>query len=311
MAPDAAVPHAPLGPGSRAFDLRADGLALRGALRLAPDGGAGRGLALLLQGRTEFAEKYAPVADALSERGFATATLDWRGQGASARLLANPRKGHVEDFAAYQRDLAALIAHPDVIALCPPRLAVAHSMGGAIALRAALNGALNPDALVFSAPMWGLAQSRASAGVARFLARAIATLGGGGLYAPGNADASYAATDPSPNVLTGDPEQAAWMAALTRRCDDRALGGVTWGWLRAAYREMAALAPRPLGRRALVVAGDEEAVTALSAMRARAARDGLNMVEVPGGRHELMFETPPRREAFWRAVDTELAAVGV
>jgi lysophospholipase len=310
MASDA-PPEAPLGPGSRALDLRADGLALRGALRPAPNGAAGRGLALLLQGRTEFIEKYAPIADALAERGFATATLDWRGQGASARLLANPRKGHIGDFAVYQRDLAALTAHPEVAALGPPRLAIAHSMGGAIALRAALDGELEPDALVFSAPMWGLAQSRVSAGVARLLARAIATLGGGGLYAPGNGDASYAATDPSPNVLTGDPEQAAWLAALTRRCDDRALGGVTWGWLRAAYREMRALAPRPLDRRALVIAGDEESVTALPAMRARAARDGLHMIEVRGGRHELMFETPPRREAFWRAVDAELAAVEV
>lgn len=298
----------PLGAGSQAHALTAaDGVALRAATR---PGGA-RGLALILQGRTEFCEKYAPVADALGERGFAVATLDWRGQGASARLLDNPRMGHIEDFAAFQTDLAAALAADPVAALGPPRLVIAHSMGGAIALRALLDGALSAPCVVFSAPMWGLGLSRVSAFATGALARAATGLGYGDRYAPGGADESYATTQPEFNVLTSDPEQAAWLAELTRRHADKALGGVTWTWLRAAMREMKALRGQAWTGPGLVIAGDDERVTSLDAMRARAGRDGLALTLVPGGRHELFLETPPRRAAAWAAIDAFADRCGV
>ena len=34
----------------------------------------------------------------LNARGFTVATFDWRGQGGSARLLADPLKAHARDF---------------------------------------------------------------------------------------------------------------------------------------------------------------------------------------------------------------------
>lgn len=298
----------PLGPGSHAVAFRAaDGVALRGAFRP----GGGRGLALLFQGRTEFLEKYAEVAGELAARGFAVASLDWRGQGGSARALTDPRKGHVADFAEFQRDVAALLAAPAVAALGPPRLLVAHSMGGAIALRALLRGALDPAAVVFCAPMWGLAQGRLVGAAGRALARAAVALGRGGAYAPGGGPVSYAETDPEPNVLTADPEQARRLGALTRAHADLALGGPTLGWLRAAYAEIDALAPLPLGRPAAVALGGEEGVVSQSAICARAARDGLTLTEIAGGRHELLFETPARRAALWAAIDACCAARGV
>ncbi len=294
---------APLGPGSRALSLTAsDGVRLRGAFL---SGGA-RGLVLLLQGRTEFCEKYAGVAAAFAQRGFDVATLDWRGQGASQRPVGHPRKGHVDDFAEFQRDLAALLAAAPVAGHAGPRVMAAHSMGGAIGLRALIDGRAPVSAAIFCAPMWGLAQGRLAGLAGRALSAAAVALGMGRAYAPGGGDASYAASDPQPNVLTSDPDQAAWLAALTRAHADKALGGATLGWAHAAYREMAALAPLPLSVPSLVVAGGDEAVTSLRAMRARAARDGLRMVEIAGGRHELFFETPARRAQFWAAIDAFL-----
>ena len=52
----------------------------------------------LFQGRAEFIEKYFETVRELRARGFAVATIDWRGQGGSERALADPRKGHVGDF---------------------------------------------------------------------------------------------------------------------------------------------------------------------------------------------------------------------
>ena len=294
----------PLGAGSSALALTAsDGVRLRGAILP----GGGRGVVLLLPGRTEFCEKYAGVAAECAARGFAVASLDWRGQGASARPVGHPRKGHVDDFCAFQRDLAALLAAGPVAAAPGPRVMVAHSMGGAIGLRALVDGRLTVSAAVFCAPMWGLAQGRAVALAGRLMAEAAVALGMARAYAPGGGDASYASTDPEPNVLTADPEQAAWLAALTRAHADKALGGPTFGWLRAAYREMAALAPLRLRAPAMAAVGGDEGVVSKAAIRARAARDGLPLTEIAGGRHELFIETPPRRARLWAAIDGFLA----
>src|SRR6516165_2660670 len=61
-----------------------------------------KGTVVIFQGRTEFIEKYFEVVHDLRARGFAVATLDWRGQGLSDRALRNPRKGYVRNFSQYQ-----------------------------------------------------------------------------------------------------------------------------------------------------------------------------------------------------------------
>src|SRR6201988_2423032 len=79
------------------------GGALRYA-RWAPPPGR-KGTVCLFQGRAEFIEKYFETVRDLRARGFAVATLDWRGQGMSDRALRNRRKGYVRNFAQYQIDL--------------------------------------------------------------------------------------------------------------------------------------------------------------------------------------------------------------
>ena len=64
-----------------------DGVSLRFA-RWAPPPGR-KGTVCLFQGRAEFIEKYFETVRDLRARGFAVATLDWRGQGAvGARAVA-------------------------------------------------------------------------------------------------------------------------------------------------------------------------------------------------------------------------------
>ncbi len=47
---------------------------------------------------------FEPITD-LRRRGFANATMDWRGQGGPTRLLRNPAKGHAEGFARHDDDV--------------------------------------------------------------------------------------------------------------------------------------------------------------------------------------------------------------
>src|SRR5690242_18623632 len=70
----------------------------------APDADRAR-VCVLLNGQTEFIEKYFEVIDELRGRGFGVVTMDWRGQGGSARALPNSLKVHVSDFAEYDEDL--------------------------------------------------------------------------------------------------------------------------------------------------------------------------------------------------------------
>src|ERR1700720_3707994 len=96
-----------------------DGVSLRFA-RWAPPPGR-KGTVCLFQGRAEFIEKYFETVRDLRARGFAVATLDWRGQGLSDRMLGDRRKGYVRDFAEYDSDLETFmreIVMPD----CPPPL---------------------------------------------------------------------------------------------------------------------------------------------------------------------------------------------
>ena len=73
--------------------IKAVGASLRAArFPAAPDVPA-QGVCVLLNGQTEFIEKYFEVIDELRGRGFSVATMDWRGQGDSSRLTAGqPQK---------------------------------------------------------------------------------------------------------------------------------------------------------------------------------------------------------------------------
>ncbi|MEY4305747.1 MAG: hypothetical protein RIT52_1922, partial [Pseudomonadota bacterium] len=55
----------------------ADGVQLR--VGVWPEGGT-KGTVFLLPGRTEYIEKYGRAASDLAQRGYATVSIDWRGQ---------------------------------------------------------------------------------------------------------------------------------------------------------------------------------------------------------------------------------------
>src|ERR1700681_349677 len=96
-----------------------DGVSIRFARWPPPPGR--KGTVCIFQGRTEFIEKYFEVARELYARGFAVASLDWRGQGRSERALADSRKGHVTGFAKYGIDLETFVRNV-VLPDCPPPL---------------------------------------------------------------------------------------------------------------------------------------------------------------------------------------------
>lgn len=292
--------------GGEAFWLRAeDGAQLR-CIRWS-GGDCSRGTVFLFGGRTEFAEKYFEVAGELRQRGFAVVTMDWRGQGLSDRLLADPRKGHIGDFAQFDRDLARLMI--SVAPVMPkPFMALAHSMGGQILLRAAHDHPEWFERVVLSAPMFGLRFSPVMARAIRGVTSLLHALGRDEAYVPGGNGKAADETPFEDNILTHDKRRYALLQSLTRAEPALGLGSATVGWLHAAFRSMDMTSAEGYLARIktpLLICEAVEDVLVSSRALAHVALHTPNalLVTVPAARHEILIERDEARAVFWAAFD--------
>ena len=289
--------------GGRAWWLTAaDGVRIRAAVWNA---GAPKGTVLLLPGRTEYIEKYGRAARDLAQRGYATVSLDFRGQGLAHRALPDAMSGHVQDFAEFQRDLDAVEGLIDQLSLPGPRYLISHSMGGCIGLRALTRG-LRVQAAAFSSPMWGISMAAWMRPVAQVLATASAWFNLAHKYAPGTRGKTYVLDVPfAGNVLTTDPDMWAYMQRQVAAHADLALGGPSMGWLRAALAECQALAVLDSPAFPVVFAlGLAEKVVDTAPIHMRMARwPGGRLDLYPGSEHEVMMEAPAARAQFFDAAD--------
>ncbi|MFV0243912.1 MAG: alpha/beta fold hydrolase [Qingshengfaniella sp.] len=285
--------------GARATWIQsADGLRLRTGLL----GRGDRGTVLLLQGRTEYLEKYGLAAQAFAARGYGTVSVDFRGQGRSERMLGDSPLGHIDDFANYQHDVQALVRFAEAMGMPRPWFVVAHSMGGAIGLRALIEDRLPVQGAVFSAPLWGIQMPAVLRPVAHALGWLARRVGRDERLVPGLSPTSYVrGADPGDNMLTSDPDMVAYMRSHLEADPALDLGGPTLAWLDEALAECRKLMAAPLpATPALIFLPERETIVSKAAMRQMAARwPGSELIEVPGGRHETMMETANRREDFF------------
>ncbi|MGJ3261697.1 MAG: alpha/beta fold hydrolase [Salinarimonas sp.] len=269
-----------------------------------------RGTVMILQGRAEFIEKYFETIEDLLARGFCVVAFDWRGQGGSERVLADPRKGHVGRFGLYARDVEAVAAQ--VLSRdCPrPHAVLAHSMGAAIALDLARRGRLPAERIVALAPMIALAPirhpRRAEAGATLFW-----LMGLGGAFVPGGGETSVATKPFAGNLLTSDRLRYARNADAAAALKDGAIGDPTIGWARGAFALMRRLqeprAALEIRIPTLVVAAGADRLVSTPAVERFASRLKTgNALVVPGARHELLNETNAIRAPVLAAIDAFL-----
>jgi len=282
-----------------------DGVSLRYA-RWAPPAGR-KGTVCLFQGRAEFIEKYFETVRDLRARGFAVATLDWRGQGLSQRALSNPRKGYVRDFADYGVDLEAFVREIVLPDCPPPVFALAHSMGATVLLRAAYQGHRWFDRMVLLAPMIALPGMRRTMAT-RAAVKIMRLLGLGGSYVPGG-DATVMMRRPFiGNLLTSDPVRYARNVAVVEAEPALATAWPTVRWADAAFRVMREFAnpgyPAKIRQPMLVVAAGYDGIVSTPAIDEFAVRlRGGSHLIVPGARHELLQEQDRYRMQVLAAFD--------
>lgn len=300
----------------RAWWVRAgDGVRLRvGAFNTGGETGSGAeaGTVLLFPGRTEYIEKYGRAARDLARHGFATLTVDWRGQGLADRLTDDPMSGHVLHFADYQKDVAATVAAARALGLPRPWYLLAHSMGGCIGLRAVLDG-LDVQACAFSGPMWGVQMADIMRLVAWSVSWSGRQLGMGHVYAPGTDDGNYVLDEPfETNKLTNDRDMYQYMIDQSRAHPELGLGGPSLRWLHEALRETRNLARLPSpDLPCLTVAGTDEEIVDTARIRERMERwPGGRLDWIEGGRHEVLMETPEIRTAIFDDICRLFAAAG-
>lgn len=280
-----------------------------------PDGAA-RGSLLFMPGRGDFYEKWLESLEHWRGQGWRVTSADWRGQAGSGRLSGPHEAGHVDDFAVWIGDFAALWGYWAAGREGPLVLA-SHSMGGHLVLRAALEGRLvpPPQAVVLTAPMLDVQPER----VPLVLRRALAAL----------------------RVAMGDPRRPAWkwserpgelppgrQALLThddRRYEDEihwrrerpglSTGPASWGWVRAALASIARLrAPGLLERftvPVLVLAAQSDRLVGLAAIRRAVARLPRGELKLfgPGVRHEILREADQWRDEALAEIDAFLDRV--
>lgn len=299
------IPEAPVPDHGKAeWFSGADGATLRAAL-FQPEGHP-RGSVVLSPGRSEPIEKYFEVVEDLLARGFVVLVHDWRGQGLSARDLPDRLKGHARGFKTFLADHTALL---DVFEarLPKPWIALAHSMGGCLAMLDLAHGETRFSAAVLSAPMLGLNTAGVPPWVAAPLSWTLSRVGLSGAYVQGGRYDPLAQTFVGDALTHDEARYDRYVAQL--RADPRiALGGMTWGWADFAISACAWL--RGAGRVETVtipvtIVGAEldNRVLNVDEQRIAARLPNGRYVEVPGAFHEILIETDPRREVFWRAFD--------
>jgi lysophospholipase len=287
-------------------------VALRvGVLRAGP---RSRGTVLVLPGRSEFIEKYLEFAGTVVGWGYDAAIIDWRGQGGSSRLLPYANRGHVEDFGDFLDDLARLLQHLAEQGLAPPRSVIAHSMGGHIALRALIEGRLRVEGAVLLTPMLGIAFEPLPGWFARLVSGAAVRLGHGDRYAPSQGDRDASTYRFEGNRVTSDHERyVVWRRLLDDHPQHR-LGGVTYGWLKAALASIDRLKRSPsldsLDLPILVALAERERIVSNRAIEEVAARlPGARLLRFPGAEHDLLWEAEATRTRLLQEIERFLAGL--
>lgn len=257
-----------------------------------------RGSILWLGGRGDIVEKYLESLAEWHDAGWHVTSFDWRGQGGSGRIAADPTLGHIDDFATwiadlrhFWRDWTARTSGPYVI--------MGHSMGGHLVMRALIERAVDPVAAVLSAPMLAFA-----GGMPKWLTATIA--GGLGRVVPARRAWKQNERPAPPNASrqaflthdTGRYEDELWWKTQK---PELSLGPPSWSWMSAAARSFAVI-DRPGAMESvtipvLIAGSDGDKLVSPRAMRvaARRLRHGDILMLDASVAHEVLREVDSAR----------------
>lgn len=288
-----------------------DGWRLR-RFTMPPLGSSPRGSILFQGGRGDIFEKYFEALARWHGAGWGVTSFDWRGQGGSGRVGSDPQVGHMPDFAPQVRDLHDFWrfwrdSTPG------PHVVICHSMGGYLVLRALVEDAIDPQAVVLVAPMLGIHGAPFGVGAMEKIARFMTCIG--------TPDRAAWKSNERPATLT--TRQALLTHSIARYDEEIAwklerpeiaVGPPSWAWVAAAFTGTRLLrADSRLATMAvptLILSPDADKLVDPSAGRAVAARlpDAKLVRFGRESAQELLREVDPVRDRALAEIDAFLDA---
>ena len=196
-----------------------------------------RGSILFLPGRGDAYEKYLESLHEWHLAGWRVTAADWRGQAGSGRLGDDAVTGHIEDFAYWVDDLAALW-NAWKAETQGPHILMGHSMGGHLVMRSVAEGRVDPDAIALSAPMLGFFGNVLPNGFMHGAAKMMRWFRGSTTPAwkwsekPGEVPIGRI------NLLTHDKGRYEDELYWREKRPEIVMGPGSWGWVERAYASM-------------------------------------------------------------------------
>lgn len=192
-----------------------------------------RGSMLFLPGRGDHYEKYLETLAFFAAQGWRVTSIDWRGQGASGRLLDDPQVGHIDDFSTWIADLRFFWAKwksetPG------PHVVLAHSMGGHLAMRALVEKAIDPVAVAMSAPMLGIQTGGLPLAINHVFAKLMCKIGRGEVAAWKVSEKPLSPMNLRAKILTHDRDRYEDEIAWWGLRPEVKLGPPSWHWVERA-----------------------------------------------------------------------------
>ncbi len=239
---------------------------------------------------------------------------DWRGQAGSGRLADDDLTGHIEDFANWAADLSFFWkvwkrSTPG------PHVLIAHSMGGHIVTRALVDKAVEPDAVVLSAPMLEMAGPPLPLAVLHTVARVMTRIGSPQRQAwkwsekPGEMPARRR------DLLTHDDARYEDELYWREQRPYLAMGPGSWGWVENAYASIRILelpgAMEKVDVPVLIIStSNDKLVKHEAAVRASTRLPNGELISFgEEAHHEILREIPAIRERAMQAISEFLKRV--
>jgi lysophospholipase len=271
-----------------------------------------RGTVVVLNGRADYIERYFETTRDLQARGFHVVCFDWRGQGASDRLISDRLRGFVRRFSQFDEDLRAVMDKL-VLPACPaPYYALGHSTGGHILLRNVFGKSWFKRA-VCTSPLLGFQYGSWPKSVAYLLAAMATAFGLGRVYLPGYAHGPLLLRGFADNPLTSDEHRWERDERTLQEQPKLGVGGPTFSWFFAALLSFEKLNREK--RRAgpacpvlLITAGRDNVVDTKATQDFANRVPGISQVMIRDSLHEILIERDSIRAEFWAAFDSYIGS---
>ncbi len=269
-----------------------------------------RGSVLLLNGRSEFLEKHEETVRELVQKGHDVFSFDWRGQGLSSRMLSNRHKSFVENFSDYVKDMESFVRRMVLPRAVRPLTILSHSMGGHIAIRFLHDYPGLIDRAILVSPMLDIRTFPYPEWFVKGLTRFAVRFGYSQSYALGRGD--YKLIRFRNNKLTSDPKRFSDELMAIKKNPDLALGGVTYGWLSAAFDSINIISQPGYVEKIkipilMIGAVKDRVVSSILHRRTSLRLENCKAVFLPDARHEILKESDEIRQIFQNVSDQFMA----